>query len=117
MQIMMMKKHLIELYGDEETISIATGTAQPISRAPAVATVITAKDIKEIGATDIDEALETVPGLHVQIVMQYTYLYISWCYTTENPQVYVVNGISINNLFVGDRSQFGVVCLLNQFHE
>ena len=56
---------LIELYGDEEIISIATGSAQPISRAPAVATVITAKDIKEMGATDIDEALESVPGLHV----------------------------------------------------
>ena len=37
---------LIELYGDEDIISIATGSAQPISRAPAVATVITAKDIK-----------------------------------------------------------------------
>ena len=56
---------LIELYGDEEIVSIATGSAQPISKAPAVATVITAKDIKEMGATDVDEVLEAVPGLHV----------------------------------------------------
>ena len=99
---------LIELYGDEEIISIATGSAQPISRAPAVATVITAKDIKKIGATDIDEALETVPGLHVSrraagYLPVYTFRGV---FDQNNPQVLVlVNGISINNLFVGDRSQ------------
>ena len=99
---------LIELYGDEEIISIATGSAQPISRAPAVATVITAKDIKEIGATDIDEALETVPGLHVSrgaagYLPIYTFRGI---YTSANPQVLMlVNGISINNLFGGDRGR------------
>ncbi len=99
---------LIELYGDEEIISIATGSAQPISRAPAVATVITAKDIKEMGATDIDEALETVPGLHVaRRARQYLPIYtFRGIYSSENPQVLVlVNGISINNLFVGDRNQ------------
>ena len=99
---------LIELYGDEEIISIATGSAQPISRAPAVATVITAKDIKEIGATDIDEVLETVPGLHVSrgaagYLPIYTFRGI---YTSANPQVLMlVNGISINNLFGGDRGR------------
>ena len=99
---------LIELYGDEEIISIATGTAQPISRAPAVATVITAKDIKEIGATDIDDALETVPGLHVsRRAAGYLPIYtFRGVHTNENPQVLMlVNGISINNLFVGDRGQ------------
>ena len=100
---------LIELYGDEEIISIATGSAQPISRAPAVATVITAKDIKEMGATDIDEALETVPGLHVSRRARWQYLPIytfRGVFDQNNPQVLVlVNGISINNLFVGDRSQ------------
>lgn len=39
-----------ELYGGEEIISLATGSAQPISKAPAVATVITANEIREIGA-------------------------------------------------------------------
>ena len=99
---------LIELYGDEDVISIATGSAQPISKAPAVATVITAKDIKEMGATDIDEVLETVPGLHVsRRAANYTPIYtFRGIYATENPQVLMlVNGISINNLFVGDRSQ------------
>ncbi|MFK7815405.1 MAG: TonB-dependent receptor plug domain-containing protein [Gammaproteobacteria bacterium] len=99
---------LIELYGDEEIISIATGTAQPISRAPAVATVISAKVIKEIGATDIDEALETVPGLHVsRRAAGYLPVYsFRGVFDQNNPQVLMlVNGISINNLFVGDRGQ------------
>ena len=98
---------LIELYGDEETISIATGTVQPISRAPAVASVITANDIKEIGATDIDEVLETVPGLHVARAATNNPIYtFRGVYTQANPQVLMlVNGIPITNLFVGDRNQ------------
>ena len=99
---------LSELYGGEELISIATGNAQPISKAPAVATVITAKEIREIGARDIDDALETVPGLHVSRRARsgqpiYTFRGI---YSAENPQVLVlVNGIPITDAFLGDRSQ------------
>ena len=52
-------------YGDAAFISIATGRSKPITKAPAVATVITAKQMVESGARTIDEVLETVPGLHV----------------------------------------------------
>ncbi len=98
---------LLELYGDEEMISIATGSKQRISKAPAVATVITAADIKAIGATDLDEALETVPGLHVaRSNLGYNPLYtIRGVYSDFNPQVLVlINGIPITNLFQGDRN-------------
>ncbi len=54
-------------YGDKSMISIATGSPQPITRAPAAATVITARDIAAMGATDLDQALESVPGLHVSM--------------------------------------------------
>ena len=99
---------LLELYGDEELVSIATGTAQPISKAPAVASVITAAEIKQIGARDINDVLETVPGLHVSADTLganpiYTFRGI---YSAQNPQVLVlINGISITNLFVGNRNQ------------
>lgn len=95
---------LLALYGDEEILSIATGSYQPVAKAPAVATVITAEDIKAMGATDISEALEAVPGLHVSNSYQmatpiYTFRGI---YSTFNPQVLImVNGIPINTLFVG----------------
>lgn len=49
----------------EVEIEVATGFPQPLSLAPAVASVITAADIEEMGATHLDEVLETVPGLHV----------------------------------------------------
>ncbi|HEY0847740.1 MAG TPA: TonB-dependent receptor plug domain-containing protein, partial [Noviherbaspirillum sp.] len=59
------EEDLALVYGDKSTISIATGSQQSLRRAPAVATVITARDIEAMGATDLDEVLETVPGLHV----------------------------------------------------
>lgn len=36
-------------YGDEDYVSIATGTTQPIAKAPAVASVITASQIRAMG--------------------------------------------------------------------
>ncbi len=54
------------MFLDEEDILIsATGYSKPSRLAPSVATVITAAEIKEMGATTIFEALESVPGLHV----------------------------------------------------
>ena len=96
------------LYGDEDMITIATGSQQSIRKAPAVATVITAQDIKEMGATDIDEALETVPGLHVaRDVTGYNPIYtFRGIYSNFNPQVLMlINGIPITNLYLGDRNQ------------
>ena len=97
---------LEKLYGDEDFVSIATGTKQPISKAPAVASVITADEIKAIGATNLDEVLETVPGIHVaQSSLWYSPIYsIRGIYTDTNPQVLVlVNGIPITQVFKGDR--------------
>jgi len=97
---------LFGLYGDDEFISIATGIRQPIAKAPAVATVITADDIRAMGATDLDEVLETVPGLHVSrdpFGYQPAYIFRG-IYSKFNPQVLVlINSIPITNLFHGDR--------------
>ena len=90
---------LAAIYGDADFVSIATGSSQPISRAPAVASVITASQIKEMGATDLDQVLETVPGLHVAKVYQgYNSIYtIRGIYSDYNPQALVlINGIPIN---------------------
>lgn len=95
-------------YGDKSFVSIATGSKQPIARAPSVATVITAEDIQTIGAADIDEVLETVPGLHVsRSPIGYNPIYtIRGISTQYNPQVLMlVNGIPITAAYVGDRSQ------------
>lgn len=51
----------------EIPVSIATGTTRPVSQSAAVMSVITAEQIATMGATDLHEILETVPGLHVTI--------------------------------------------------
>ncbi len=55
----------IEELMEVEVVSEATGSKQTTSKAPAIVKVITAADIKAMGATDLDEVLETVPELHV----------------------------------------------------
>lgn len=96
------------VFGDEEFISIATGQRQHISKAPAVASVITAEDIRAMGATDLSEVLEAVPGLHVSVdAGDYTPVFlIRGIYSRYNPQVlFLVNDIPITNVFLGNRSQ------------
>ena len=101
------EEDLIALYGGEEFITIATGVEQPLHKAPAVVSVVTKKDIEKIGATDIDEILEIIPGLHVARDAAgynpiYTFRGIS---SSFNPQVLMlVNGIPLTNLFQGDRN-------------
>lgn len=101
-------KELLLVYGDQENISLATGYQQPLRKAPAVASVITAQDIRAMGATDMDQVLQSVPGLHVSfnnIAAKPIYSFRG-IYTQQNPQVLMlVNGIPITNVFWGDRSQ------------
>ncbi len=92
-------------YGDEDVIHIATGTSKPISHAPAVATVINAKDIQMMGATHLDEVLEKVPGLHVSMssISRFDTIYsMRGIRTGFNPQILVlVNGTEFKNLSTG----------------
>ena len=98
---------LAGVYGEDDFISITTGEVQPIAKAPAVASVITADQIKAMGIRDIDQALETVPGLHVaRDFVGYNPLYTFRGISADfNPQVLMlINGIAITNLFQGDRN-------------
>lgn len=52
-------------YGDQGTVSVATGSQQSLRRAPSVAAVVTAEDIAAMGATDLPQILESVPGVHM----------------------------------------------------
>jgi outer membrane receptor for ferrienterochelin and colicins len=93
-------------YGDKSFVTIASGVRQPVARAPSVATVVTAEEIEAIGAADLDEVLETVPGLHVaRSALGYNPIYtIRGINTQYNPQVLMlVNGIPITSVFTGSR--------------
>lgn len=100
------EEELAQVYGDRTTISIATGSAQSLRRAPAVASVVTAQDIAAMGATDIDQILATVPGIHVSRNNGgYNPLYvIRGLYSEFNVQTLVLfNGVPMTTMFVGNR--------------
>jgi outer membrane cobalamin receptor len=84
---------LAELFDLE--VTIATGVKQTVARAPAVTSVITAQDIERIGATTLDEILETVPGLHVEYAPYGSSIFnIRGIYSLTNSQVLVlINGV------------------------
>lgn len=87
--------------------SVATGTPTPVSRAASSVTVISRADIAAMGATDVDQVLETVPGLHITRSSQsgfarYIFRGIA---SASNPEALVMfNGIPQKTLFSGSRS-------------
>jgi iron complex outermembrane receptor protein len=102
------EEDLALIYGDNSTVSIATGAQQTITRAPSSATVITSLDIKAMGATGLEQILSSVPGLHVSMsnIASGPIYSFRGVHTSHNPQVLMlVNGIPITNVFMGDRSQ------------
>jgi iron complex outermembrane receptor protein len=91
----------------EVEVVLATGTPKPIYLAPAIANVITAQEIQDIGATTLNEVLETVPGLHVvpssKGNMRPVYS-VRGIHTSLNPQVLLlVNGYPIKDTYTGGR--------------
>jgi len=104
------EEDLALIYGDKEFVSIATGTKQTVRRAPSVTSVITAEDIQAMGATNLDEVMEAIPGVHVNrshgsYMSLYSIRGISSTPIT-NPQVLMLqNGIPISSAWRGDRGQ------------
>jgi len=48
-------------------VSIATGTPKPMYQSAGVTSVITSEQIKAMGATELHEILETLPGVHANL--------------------------------------------------
>ncbi len=97
-----------DFYGSKEMVAIATGIKTQIDKAPAIASVFTAEQIKNMGAMDIDDVLETVPGLHIsRLSNTYTPIYsFRGVHSKYTPQVLMlINGIPITNSFLGNRNQ------------
>lgn len=88
-------------------ISIATGNSTPLDRAPATATVISASEIQAMGARNLNEVLETVPGLHVSLssLSRLDSVYsIRGIHTGFNPQVLLLlNGVPVQSSLQGGR--------------
>lgn len=94
------------VYGASDNVSIATGSLQALRRAPAVASVITAADIAAMGATDLDQVLETVPGIHVnRTPNSNSPLYVvRGIVSPYTPQILMLqNGVPITTAFAGNK--------------
>lgn len=100
-----LEESLADFYGDEEFISLATGSKKLVKKAPSVASVITAEEIHNMGARNLSEVLDTVPGLHVSksgqnMAPEFWFRGIS---TTFTPQtLFMVNGTSTKSVVRGD---------------
>lgn len=96
-----------DVYRADQLLISATGSLKPVHLAPSVATVITAAQIEKMGATTLDEILETVPGLHVAPsgLNAFSSIWsIRGVRTNINPQVLLLlNGVGINSATNGGR--------------
>ncbi len=96
------------VYGNKSQVSIATGAEQALARAPAVASVITAEDIRAMGATGLDQVLESVPGFHVSVAaFAYSPIFSvrGVGFGLYNPQVLVLlDGVRTNFAMTGGRA-------------
>lgn len=105
-QPMVDEEDLAVAYGEKDFVSIATGTRQLVRKAPSVATVITADDITKLGLRTLEEAIETVPGVHVGRSDNHYYPQYSFrgIFSQYSPQVLVLeNGIPRTSQFLGER--------------
>ncbi len=85
-------------------VTIATGSPKPVFQSAAVTSVITAEQIKAMGAVELHEVLRTVPGLHVGLQTgSYDYKYsIRGISNDTNAQVLILlNGTRITTPFRG----------------
>lgn len=85
-------------------VTIATGTPKPAFQSAAVTTVISAEQIKSMGATELHEVLETVPGVHAGVqepTGDYNYSLRGISNKTNSQVLFLLNGARITMPFRG----------------
>jgi len=86
------------------SVTIATGTPKSVSQSAAVTSVITAEQIKSMGATELHEVLETVPGMHGSLqrsTYDYNYSVRGMQNATNSQLLILLNGTRITTPFRG----------------
>jgi iron complex outermembrane receptor protein len=87
--------------GEILEVQVATGTKKQVSDAPAVVSVITADDIKAMGVRTLAEAVERVPGLHINVspTRMNTLFSVRGIQSFGTPQVLVLfDGVEISEM-------------------
>ncbi|MDH4028843.1 MAG: TonB-dependent receptor plug domain-containing protein, partial [Nitrospirota bacterium] len=92
------------MFFEEEELIIATRTAVPVRKAPAIATVITDKEIRNMGARNLLDILRKVPGVGVGIhdLSAYHAIEIRGVRTTWSEKVlFMIDGHRLNTELEG----------------
>lgn len=85
-------------------VTIATGTPMLVPQSAAVTSVITAEQIKSMGATELHEVLETVPGVHASLqglTGDYHYCIRGIQNATNSEVLILLNGTRVTTPFRG----------------
>ena len=85
-------------------VTIATGTPRPNFKSAGSTSVITEEQIKTMGATELHEILETVPGIHSSlqpITYDYNYSVRGIANKTNAQMLILLNGTRITSPFQG----------------
>ncbi len=86
-------------------VAIATGTLKPTFQSAAVTSIVTAEQIKSMGATELHEVMETIPGIHTSLqnsTSDYSYSLRGIRNATNSEMLMMINGTRINTPFRGN---------------
>lgn len=92
------------LFAEDELFISATQSARTLGKAPAIATVISAKHLKEMGARNIFDALVTVPGFgysYLNNISTESDLEVRGIKSRMEKVLLMIDGHRINNPFLG----------------
>jgi outer membrane receptor for ferrienterochelin and colicin len=84
--------------------TIATGSPKAVAQSAAITTIITAEQIATMGATELHEVLETVPGIHASVqglTGDYNYSLRGIQNATNSELLILLNGTRITTPFRG----------------
>ncbi|MEQ1637987.1 MAG: TonB-dependent receptor [Methylococcales bacterium] len=97
-------KSPLELAAIPVSVSIATGSPKSLAQSAGITSVITAEQIKSMGATELHEVLETVPGIHASVQSvtgDYHYTIRGIQNATNSELLILLNGTRITTPFRG----------------
>jgi outer membrane cobalamin receptor len=92
-----------EFFYAEEEVEIASLKPQPVEEAPGIVSVITAQQIKDMGARDLNDVLRTIPGFQLPVSIWYAKSYtVRGLPQLFNSRVLVMmDGVSLNEPYYG----------------
>lgn len=89
------------LYGAEDTVALATRHEERVTKVPAIASSYTRAQIRALGARNVYELLDFVPGLSVSRDFQGFYRVAIRGLRAEPEVLFLLNGHRLNNFYDG----------------